>query len=70
MTFFTYILKSKVTNKHYYGYCSDLEIRLADHSGGKVKYTKPFRPWYIHYFEEFDSKTEAIKRGNFFKSID
>jgi putative endonuclease len=68
--FYTYILKSDLTTKHYYGSCSDLSKRLADHNYGRVKFTKSFKPWAIHYFEEFETKSEALKREKYFKSID
>jgi putative endonuclease len=35
-----------------------------------VRSTKANRPWDIHYVETFETKTEALKRENFFKSID
>ncbi|MDP2303877.1 MAG: GIY-YIG nuclease family protein [Ignavibacteria bacterium] len=68
--YFTYILKSKKTNTYYYGFTSDLQKRLELHNSGKSKYTKNRRPWILHYFEEFNTKDEAISREIFFKSID
>ena len=68
--FYTYILKSQKDNKFYYGYCSDLEKRLLRHKNGNVKSTKGRRPFIIHYFETFDTKSEAMRRELFFKSID
>jgi putative endonuclease len=67
--YFTYILKSKNHNKHYYGYTSDLEKRLTEHNSGLSSYTKKFLPWDLIYFEEFSSRTEAVRRENFFKSL-
>ncbi len=68
--FYAYILKSLKDNKYYYGYCEYLDIRLTIHNAGKVRSTKSRRPFEIHYSESFVTKTEAIKRENFFKSID
>ena len=51
-------------------YTSDLEARLIRHNDGMVRSTKARRPFSIHYFEVFETKTEALKRENFFKSID
>ena len=65
-----YILKSLKTNRHYYGSTEDLTKRLSNHNGGKVRSTKAFRPWVIHYYETFSTKGEAARRELFFKSID
>ena len=67
--FFTYILFSPSFNKHYYGYSSNLQKRLDDHNQGLSTFTKKFIPWELIYFEEFSTKTEAIKREKFFKSL-
>jgi putative endonuclease len=66
--FFAYILKSEKTGSHYYGHCEDLEERLKNHNAGKVRSTKSKRPLKIHYYEEFQSRSEAFKRELFFKS--
>jgi putative endonuclease len=70
MSYFTYILISEKDGKYYYGYTSNLMERLDQHNSGLVTSTKARIPFRIYYFEEFDSKSEAIKRENFFKSID
>jgi putative endonuclease len=70
MKYFTYILKSQSHGNYYYGSCKDLEKRFKEHNGGQVKYTKGRRPWVIHYFEKFETRSEAQKREYFFKSID
>ena len=66
----TYILKSVKDGKYYYGHTADLNSRLREHNNGKVRATKGRRPFIIHYFETFESKSEAVKRELFFKSID
>jgi putative endonuclease len=68
--FFAYILKSLKDGRFYYGHTSDIEIRLLDHNNGKVKSTKGRRPFLVHYYESFETKSEAVKRELFFKSID
>ena len=68
--FFAYILYSKSADKYYYGHTKNLENRLKEHNQGKVRFTKPYRPWIIHYQESFQTKSEAYKREFFFKSID
>ena len=68
--FFAYILKSELDGSHYYGHCEDFEKRLKRHNAGKVRSTKAKRPWKLHYFEEFQTQSEAYKREMFFKSIE
>ena len=68
--FYVYILKSLKDNKYYYGHTAGLDARLCDHNKGKVKSTRGRRPLVIHYFETFETKSEASKREYYFKSID
>jgi len=68
--FYTYILKSIKDHSYYYGSTKDIIARLKEHNGGKVKYTKGHKPYILHYVEEYDSKREALKREQFFKSIE
>ena len=68
--YYTYILKSLKDNKYYYGHTANLDSRLAEHNNGKVKATKGRRPFVIHYYETFETKSEAVKRELFFKTID
>jgi putative endonuclease len=62
MPHFTNILKSKVKDRYYIGSTDNLERRLILHNEGNSISTKPFVPWEIVYFEEYDTKSEAIKR--------
>ena len=68
--FFAYILKSEVDGSHYYGHSKDLNSRLKRHNRGAIRSTKAKRPWNIHYFEEFSTRSEAYRRELYFKSID
>ncbi|MCK6604527.1 MAG: GIY-YIG nuclease family protein [Ignavibacteriaceae bacterium] len=68
--YYSYILVSEKTSRHYYGHCEDPEKRLKAHNTGKVKFTKNYTPWKIHFFEEFATKSEAYRRELFYKSID
>ncbi|MEP0862718.1 MAG: GIY-YIG nuclease family protein [Ignavibacterium sp.] len=67
--YFTYILKSLKANRFYYGHTQNLSERLNYHNIGKVKSTKAFRPWVIHYFESFETRFEAFRRERFFTHI-
>jgi len=68
--YYSYILKSVITSRHYYGSTSSLDTRSKSHNSGKVSSTKVFRPSDIYYHEKYSSKTETLKRELFFKSID
>lgn len=68
--YFTYILRSKIHGRHYYGHSADLTERLKAHNSGKVRGTKGYRPWEVIYYEEYPTKSEAYQREMYFKSID
>jgi len=70
MPYFTYVLRSLKDGIHYYGSTANLQNRLKNHNTGKSKFTKGHRPWEIIYFEEFNSRSDAVKREMFFKSIE
>ncbi len=67
--FFAYILRSLKDGSYYYGSTEDLESRLLEHNAGKVRYTKGHRPYELHYSEQFATRSEALRREKFFKSI-
>ena len=61
--FTTYALYSKTFSKIYIGYTSNLPQRLESHNFFSTKgWTVKFRPWELIYFEEFKSKSDAMKR--------
>ena len=68
--FIAYILKSEKDNTYYYGSTNDISSRLKYHNSGKVRYTKGHLPYKLHYSESFESRSEAMARERFFKSID
>ena len=70
MLFYAYVLRSLLFKRNYYGSCHDIDLRLKLHNAGKVKSTKPFRPWEVIYFETFETRSEAYQREIFFKSAE
>jgi len=60
--FFVYVLRSQKDHKRYIGFTDNLERRLDEHNSGMVKSTKNRRPFKLIYFEEYENKSEAIKR--------
>jgi putative endonuclease len=62
--------KAKLKGLFDYGHSVDLDNRLKRHNQGKVRYTKPRRPWKLVYCESFETKSEAYRRELLFKSIE
>ena len=63
MTFYVYLIVSKVKNKtiSYVGYTNNLSKRLILHNSNKgAKFTKG-KKWKLVYYEKYDSKNEAMK---------
>tara|TARA_B100001175_G_C18944903_1_gene373212 strand:+ start:47 stop:295 length:249 start_codon:yes stop_codon:yes gene_type:complete len=63
MTFYVYLIVSKVKNKtiSYVGYTNNLNKRLMLHNSNKgAKFTKG-KTWKLVYYEKYDSKSEAMK---------
>ena len=59
---YTYILKCS-DGSLYCGWTNDLEKRLSAHNAGTAsKYTHTRRPVELIYFEEFQTKQEAMSR--------
>ena len=68
MKYSVYILRSLKDGIHYVGQTGDLTRRLKEHNQGRVRWTKQHVPWRVIYREEFDSRSEAIRREHFLKS--
>ncbi len=67
--YYTYILYSQNHDKIYIGYTSDLNKRLTRHNSTNNKgYTKKYQPWEILFSEEFQDRTEAVKKEKYWKS--
>ena len=66
---YTYILKCK-DDSLYTGQTNDLKKRITSHNAGKgVKYTKARRPVELVYYEEFQTRGEAMKREYAIKQL-
>jgi len=66
--FTVYILRSEKDNKRYIGFTDNVERRLIEHNSGKVKSTKNRKPLQLIYSEEYETKSDAMKREKFFKT--
>ncbi len=66
--YYLYILQSKIDNRLYKGITENLRKRFKDHNSGKVKSTKPYRPWILIYYEAHRNKILAEKAELFYKT--
>ena len=63
MTFYVYLIVSKVKNKtiSYVGYTNNLNKRLSLHNNNKgAKFTKG-KKWRLVYYKKYESKKKAMK---------
>ena len=67
--FYVYIIRC-ADGSFYCGYTTDVEKRFEKHKSGKgAKYTRSHLPLEIVYIEEFESKSDALKRECEIKSM-
>lgn len=66
--YFVYVVRSK-EGFRYTGMTEDLEKRLIEHNEKKLScWTKRGTIWELTYKEEFETKSEALKREKWLKS--
>ena len=66
---YVYILRCK-DGTFYCGWTTDLTERIAAHNSGKgAKYTRSRRPVELVYYEEYESKHEAMSREWYIKRM-
>ncbi len=69
MPYYVYILLCK-DGSYYTGYAKDVERRVERHRKGQgAKYTRVHQFEKIVYVEEFDSRSEAMKREREIKTL-
>jgi len=66
--FYVYILYSETIDHYYVGQTSDLGARIESHNDGFVRWTRHGIPWQLKYFEEFETRADAMRRERFLKS--
>lgn len=52
----------------YKGSTQDIENRLTIHNNGLVNYSSKHMPWELMLFEEFKTRSEAMKREKWYKT--
>lgn len=60
--YYVYVLKSLKDNDCYIGSTKDLKRRFFEHCDGKVKSTKPRRPFKLIYYEAYYDEKDARLR--------
>ncbi|OCL25789.1 endonuclease [Orenia metallireducens] len=69
MSNYVYIIEC-ADNTLYTGYTNNLERRISSHNSGKgAKYTRGRTPVKLRYFEEYQTKSEAMKREYVIKQL-
>ena len=69
---YVYVLQSSKDNRHYIGNIGNtgnLKKRLDEHNRNVMRSTKHRGPWQIIHREEFEDKTEALRREHYIKSL-
>lgn len=66
--YFVYILRSLKNNDIYVGSTENIVRRFNLHNKGKAKSTKAYRPWQLLDKEEFNSRSDAVRRERFLKT--
>ena len=68
MKYYVYVIRSK-EGFLYKGMTDNLERRLVEHNNKELSFwTKRGTEWELIYKEEFDNKTEALKREKWLKT--
>jgi len=70
MPYFVYVLKSLSSGRSYVGNTNNLQNRLLRHNNNESKATRGKGPWQLIYHEEYASRSEAVRKELFFKSVE
>ena len=65
--FFVYVIKSD-TGRKYIGQTDNLEKRLRQHNEGRSFFTKRNKEWRLIFFEQYETRREAVVRERWLKS--
>ncbi len=66
--YYVYFLRSLKNKDLYIGSTKDIHIRVDLHNKGRVKSTQFYRPWQLLGYEEYSSRSEAMKRERFLRN--
>jgi len=60
--YFVYILQSSSTNRFYIGSTNHLIRRFHQHQSEQVKSTRNRGPWFMPYYEIYQTHSDAVNR--------
>jgi putative endonuclease len=65
---YVYILLNEAKTRTYTGVADNVNKRLELHNAGRVKASRPYRPYNIIHTERFETLKEARQKEKFYKS--
>lgn len=68
MPYYSYVLRSLKNGILYKGSTENIEQRLQSHNLGLVNFTSKHLPWEMILFEEFETRSQAMKREKWYKT--
>lgn len=66
--YYVYILLSETKTKTYTGVTQNVEKRLNEHNDGRVKSSRPYRPYKVIHMKVFQTLSDARLAERFYKS--
>ncbi|MCK4351956.1 GIY-YIG nuclease family protein [candidate division WOR-3 bacterium] len=66
--YYVYMLRNDFTGSFYVGQTNNLQDRVKRHNENRASYTKGKGHWSLYYFEQYKSRTDAVKREREIKS--
>jgi putative endonuclease len=58
--YFVYIIASLVNKQYYISQTDNLDNRIERHNNGLNKSTKAYRPWELRWWNEYETRSEAV----------
>ena len=68
MEYYTYVIRSLTSGRHYIGSTNDIERRLRDHNRGKNRSVRGRGPFELVLVETYGSRADAERREKQIKS--
>jgi putative endonuclease len=69
MAYWFHVLRSKRDGTLYKGVAQDVQVRLAQHNGGKTKSLRHRVPFEVIYVEEWPTRQQALAREKWSKTL-
>ena len=66
--YYVYVLQSRKTGRLYMGSSETPDKRLISHNAGRVRSTRPYRPWVRVLLETYPDEAAAVRRERYLKS--